>query len=113
MTSESGRPSPAKPVRVCFISPLGYGVYRPESGYSFGGTEVQFYLLSRALAEDQAFQVSVLTTVPGAPGSERDGRLTLIRRQGKNRVTARPHEVFEVDEKVWLEVDPRQMAAIA
>ena len=90
MTSESGRPSPAKPVRVCFISPLGYGVYRPESGYSFGGTEVQFYLLSRALAEDQAFQVSVLTTVPGAPGSERDGRLTLIRRQGKNRVTARP-----------------------
>ena len=90
MTSESGRPSPAKPVKVCFISPLGYGVYRPESGYSFGGTEVQFYLLSRALAEDQAFQVSVLTTVPGAPGSERDGRLTLIRRQGKNRVTARP-----------------------
>jgi iron(III) transport system ATP-binding protein len=28
------------------------------------------------------------------------------------RVTARPHEVFEVDEKVWLEVDARQMAAI-
>ncbi|MEX2148479.1 MAG: ABC transporter ATP-binding protein [Candidatus Rokuibacteriota bacterium] len=29
------------------------------------------------------------------------------------RVVARPHEVFEVDEKVWLEVDPAQMAAIA
>jgi ABC-type Fe3+/spermidine/putrescine transport system ATPase subunit len=29
------------------------------------------------------------------------------------RVTARPHEVFEVDEKVWLEVEPRQMALIA
>jgi ABC-type Fe3+/spermidine/putrescine transport system ATPase subunit len=28
------------------------------------------------------------------------------------RVTARPHEVFEVDEDVWLEVDPRQMAHI-
>ncbi len=28
------------------------------------------------------------------------------------RVTARPHEVFEVDEKVWLEVDTRQMAPI-
>jgi len=28
------------------------------------------------------------------------------------RVTARPHEVFEVDEKVWLEVEPRQMAPI-
>lgn len=28
------------------------------------------------------------------------------------RVTARPHEVFEVNEPVWLEVDPRQMAHI-
>ncbi|HEX5816583.1 MAG TPA: ABC transporter ATP-binding protein [Methylomirabilota bacterium] len=29
------------------------------------------------------------------------------------RVTARPHEVFEVNEKVWLEIDARQMAPIA
>jgi ABC-type Fe3+/spermidine/putrescine transport system ATPase subunit len=28
------------------------------------------------------------------------------------RVTARPHEVFEVDEKVWLELDLRQMARV-
>jgi iron(III) transport system ATP-binding protein len=28
------------------------------------------------------------------------------------RVTARPHEVFEVDERVWLELDPRQLARI-
>jgi iron(III) transport system ATP-binding protein len=28
------------------------------------------------------------------------------------RVTARPHEVFEVDEKVWLELDPGQMARL-
>jgi iron(III) transport system ATP-binding protein len=28
------------------------------------------------------------------------------------RVTARPHEVFEVGEDVWLEVDPQQMAHI-
>src|SRR6266853_2227025 len=28
------------------------------------------------------------------------------------RVTARPHEVFELDEKVWLELDPRQMALL-
>ena len=26
------------------------------------------------------------------------------------RVTARPHEVFEVGEAVWLKVDPRQMS---
>jgi iron(III) transport system ATP-binding protein len=28
------------------------------------------------------------------------------------RVTARPHEVFELNEKVWLELDPRQMALL-
>jgi len=28
------------------------------------------------------------------------------------RVTARPHEVFEVDAKVCLEMDPRQLAPI-
>jgi len=28
------------------------------------------------------------------------------------RVTARPHEVFEVDARVWLELDPHQMAPI-
>jgi hypothetical protein len=28
------------------------------------------------------------------------------------RVTARPHEVFEVDERVWLELDPHQLARI-
>jgi iron(III) transport system ATP-binding protein len=28
------------------------------------------------------------------------------------RVTARPHEVFEVNETVWLELDPRQLAHI-
>ena len=28
------------------------------------------------------------------------------------RVTARPHEVFEMNEKVWLELDPQQMAQI-
>jgi ABC-type Fe3+/spermidine/putrescine transport system ATPase subunit len=36
----------------------------------------------------------------------KDGALLL-------RVTARPHEVFEVDEPVWLEIDARQMALIA
>ena len=28
------------------------------------------------------------------------------------RVTARPHEVFEVNEGVWLALDPRRMANI-
>jgi len=78
-----------RPIKVCFISPLGYGLYRPESGYPFGGAEVQFFLLSRELSADEAFQVSVLTTVREAPGVERQGALTVVRRQGLNRLGPR------------------------
>ena len=77
------------PLRVCFISPLGYGLYNPTSGYPFGGAEVQFFLLARALASDPDFQVIVLTTVRKSPGIEHHGSLTLVKRQGKNRLAHR------------------------
>ena len=35
-----------------------------------------------------------------------------VRPAGSALSLARPHEIFEVDEKVWLELDPRQMAAL-
>jgi len=54
-------------MKVCFISPLGYGLYNRHSGYPFGGAEVQFYLLAHALASDPEFQVTVLTTVRENP----------------------------------------------
>ncbi|MGH7166157.1 MAG: glycosyltransferase, partial [Nitrospiraceae bacterium] len=78
-----------RPIKVCFISALGYGLYRPESGYPFGGAEVQFFLLSRELSADEAFQVSVLTTVGEAPGEERLGALTVVKRLGLGRLGPR------------------------
>lgn len=75
-----------RPVRTCFISPLGYGLYDPASRQPFGGAEVQLHLLSGELARDPAFEVSVLTTVTNAPGSERLGRLTLVKRKAGGRV---------------------------
>ncbi len=74
------------PVKVCFISPLGYGLYNPASGYPFGGAEVQFFLLANALASDQDFQVTVLTTVRDTPGVERHGPVTVVKRQGRDRL---------------------------
>src|SRR5207248_10816226 len=59
-----------RPIKVCFISPLGYGLYQPDSGYAFGGAEVQFFLLSRQLAADRSFQLTVLTTVHDHAGTE-------------------------------------------
>ena len=79
-----GKSAPA--LKVCFISPLGYGLYRPESGVPFGGAEVQFLLLAKELAKGDRCQVQVLTTVAQAPGSEAHGPVTVIRRQGLRRL---------------------------
>jgi len=54
-------------MKVCFISPMGYGLYDPRRGYPFGGAEVQFHLL----AADPAFEVAVVTMVREIPGVER------------------------------------------
>ena len=74
-------------MKVCFISPLGYGLYRPDGGAVFGGAEVQFFLLSRELSTDPSFQVTVLTTVSEQPGTEQYGRLTLVKRKGSGRLS--------------------------
>jgi glycosyltransferase involved in cell wall biosynthesis len=77
-------------LRVCVISPLGYGLFNPASRISFGGAEVQAYLLSRELARDDGYEVTVLATVPGEPAVERHGRLTLVTRTARGRRPASP-----------------------
>ena len=72
-------------LKVCLISPLGYGLYNPASRMPFGGAEVQFYLLANALAGDPAYSVSVLTTVSENPGVETCGELKVFKRQGQRR----------------------------
>lgn len=73
-------------LKVCFISPLGYGLYRPELQLPFGGAEVQFYQLANRLAADPSFDVIVLTTVRTEAGIERIGDLTLVRRRAQGRL---------------------------
>ncbi|MDE3034340.1 MAG: glycosyltransferase family 4 protein [Nitrospirota bacterium] len=73
-------------LRICFISPLGYGLYRPESGLPFGGAEVQLFLLAKEMAKGERRQVQVLTTVEQKPGTEMQGRVTVVRRRGLHRL---------------------------
>lgn len=81
---------PQQPIKVCFISPLGYGLYQSDSGLPFGGAEVQTFLTARELSTDRAFRVSVLTTVNDKPGVERRGALTLFKRRGRGRLLGGP-----------------------
>ncbi len=83
-----GHVKTSQAIRVCFISPLGYGLYQPDSNLPFGGAEVQFFLLSKALAEEPSFEVSVLTTVQTDSGTERHDRIALFRRHGKDQLVA-------------------------
>ena len=76
--------------KVCFISPLGYGLYNPASAYPFGGAEVQFFLLARQLAEDVRFEVSVLTTVREGSSSEPYGSLRIFKRTAQGRLSVPP-----------------------
>ena len=83
-------PHTTRPLKVCFISPLGYELYHPGSGLPFGGAEVQFFLLANTLAGDPAYQVSVLTTVDREPGVETFRGLTVYRRRGRGRLDQLP-----------------------
>jgi glycosyltransferase involved in cell wall biosynthesis len=74
-----------RPLRICLISPLGYGLYRPDLSLPFGGAEIQLHLLATALAQDPSCAVTVLTTVAGSPGEEQYGAIRLIKRQSKKR----------------------------
>jgi glycosyltransferase involved in cell wall biosynthesis len=93
-------PSDARPIRVCFISPLGYGLYNEASGVPFGGAEVQFALLSRELARDPAYDVCVLVTVTGESGTERRDNVTIIKRTAGGRRAPDP-------DRSWLEAPAR------
>lgn len=77
---------PCRPLKVCFVSPLGYGLYNSQSGLPFGGAEVQFFLLATALANDSTYEVSVLTTVDHQPGIESRGGVRVYKRLGQRRM---------------------------
>lgn len=81
--------APGEALKVCVISPLAYGLFRPDSGLPFGGAEVQFYLLSHELARNERRLVTVLTTAPPGQGAkvEQQGRVTLVGRQGRQRLS--------------------------
>jgi glycosyltransferase involved in cell wall biosynthesis len=76
----------SRPIKICFVSPLGYGLYNQTAGLSFGGAEVQFFLLANRLASDPAYNVSVLTTVDHQPGVETHGGLSVFKRLGQRRL---------------------------
>jgi glycosyltransferase involved in cell wall biosynthesis len=73
-------------LKICFVSPLGEGLYRPDSRQPFGGAEVQLYLSANELARDPAYAVTALLSVRDQAAIERQDALTVVRRQAKGRL---------------------------
>jgi glycosyltransferase involved in cell wall biosynthesis len=58
------------PIHVCFISPKAYPLLNPACQATFGGAEVDLYLLGTELAKDVAFKVSFIVADYGQPQQE-------------------------------------------
>lgn len=68
-------------LKVCFVNPLGYPLFFPESGVEerFGGAEIQLYYIAVELAKDKEFSV---TTLVEAPRNEDLGVRSSVRLHG-------------------------------
>jgi hypothetical protein len=68
------RVSGAGPIRVCFVNFYAYPLFNPAAEPSFGGAEVQLYVMATELAKDADFAVSFLVRDPAVqPGEVREG----------------------------------------
>ncbi len=58
------------PVRVCFVAPKAYPLFKPQIKAVVGGAEVDLYFLATELAKDKDFTVSFLVADYGQPETE-------------------------------------------
>ena len=76
------------PMKVCFISPFIYSLFDDACAVNFGGAEVQLFLLASELAEDETFNVSVVTSDFGQEVVCKFGKIHIFRTfkpsQGRN-----------------------------
>ncbi len=70
-------------MKVCFVAFDAYPLFNPSAKTTFGGAEVQFFLLSNALTSDKNFDVHFLTfEQDGEKGVEKYNNITLYRQPG-------------------------------
>ena len=68
-----------KPICVCFVCPKAYPLLNPACSATFGGAEVDLYLLTVELAKDPAFRVSFVTADYGQPQQETIGNIAVFK----------------------------------
>jgi glycosyltransferase involved in cell wall biosynthesis len=66
-------------ISVCFVCPKAYPLLNPACQATFGGAEVDLYLLGTELAKDSEFRVSFVTADYGQPQQEIRENVTLFK----------------------------------
>ncbi len=59
-----------KTLSVCFVCPKAYGLFDSAVKTSYGGAEVDLYMLATELAKDPAFSISFITADYGQPAEQ-------------------------------------------
>jgi glycosyltransferase involved in cell wall biosynthesis len=57
-------------LKICFIAPKAYQIFNPVVKTTFGGAEVQLYLLAKELASDNSLEVNFIVADYGQPELE-------------------------------------------
>lgn len=66
-------------LRVCFVCPKAYPLFKPTVKGVFGGAEVDFYLLATELAKDNKFDVICITADYNQPQIEHIENVKIIK----------------------------------
>ncbi len=66
-------------INVCFVCPKAYPLLDPSCPATFGGAEVDLYLLGRELAKDDGFGVHFITADYGQPAEQHIQNIHVIK----------------------------------
>ena len=68
-----------KKIKICFISLGSYPLFNKNIKRTFGGAEVQMYLLAKEISKDNQFEVSFIVGDYGQKKIEKYGKIQVIR----------------------------------
>lgn len=76
-------------IRICFVSPKAYPLFNPTAGQTFGGAEVDCFMIATELAKDDRFSVSLVVADYGQPNEQVRQNVRLLKslRFGQNPLT--------------------------
>ncbi len=92
-------------MRICFMAPKAYQLFNPEVKSTFGGAEVQLYLLSTELARSKKFDVHFMVADYGQKEVETYGGVSVWKSLNlKNNILRQALNFFKIFNKINADI---------